>query len=264
MAATSRCLRSQRRSRRLVFSTVPFYQDEEGSQNHVWVPGWACGCGHDTNSVPRSKVMDLRPATGRSRTAFTILPLSADCFAIAFRAGHAGFVRLLRRSTTAAQLGQPDQLSPSGAPTGGFLMRDHPIVATETGDLFSVCAKSIALDLAVDGRTMPTDLCGNPADRQLCVWQVFDPAPLTQIQLFVRHRPFSLLSSKIGDLSQPSLECAPSADSVATKLKCLRLRKPEMSHRGWRSMAGQGEDPTYRSPDRPCVQSRSLRRSFAL
>ncbi|EEX12074.1 hypothetical protein CSE45_4609 [Citreicella sp. SE45] len=91
MAATSRCLGCQRRSRRLAFSTVPFCQGEEGSQNHVWVPTWACRCGHDTNSVPRSKVMDLRPATGRSRTAFTILSLSADCFAIACRAGHDRF-----------------------------------------------------------------------------------------------------------------------------------------------------------------------------
>ena len=99
MAATSRCLGSRRRSRRLVFSTVPFCQGEEGSQNHVWVPGWACRCGHDTNSVPRSRVMDLRPATGRSRIAFTISPLSADCFAIACRAGHAGFVRLFDPAT---------------------------------------------------------------------------------------------------------------------------------------------------------------------
>ncbi|EEX12029.1 hypothetical protein CSE45_5383 [Citreicella sp. SE45] len=38
--------------------------------------------------------------------------------------------------------------------------------------------------------------------------RLFDPARLTQIQLFVRLRPFSLLSSKIGDLSQPSLEWA--------------------------------------------------------
>jgi len=87
MAATSRCLGSQR----LVFSTVPFRQGEKGSQNHVWVPSRACRCGHDTNSVPRSKVMDLRPATGRSRTAFTIVPPSADCFAIACRAVHDRF-----------------------------------------------------------------------------------------------------------------------------------------------------------------------------
>lgn len=41
MAATSRCLGSQRRSRQLVFSTVPFCQGEEGLQNHVWVPSCA-------------------------------------------------------------------------------------------------------------------------------------------------------------------------------------------------------------------------------
>jgi len=51
---------SQRRVRRLAFSTVPFCQGVEGLQNQLAVPISAWRCGQEMNSVPRSKVMDLR------------------------------------------------------------------------------------------------------------------------------------------------------------------------------------------------------------
>ncbi len=38
-----------------------------------------------------------------------------------------------------------------------------------------------------------------------------DRPPLAQVQLLVGHLPSSLLASRIGDLSQPSLECAQAA-----------------------------------------------------
>lgn len=72
----SRFRGSQRLSLRFVFSTVPFCQGEEGSQNHVCVPISACRCGQLTNSVPRSKVIDLRATKGRSFIALMILPIT--------------------------------------------------------------------------------------------------------------------------------------------------------------------------------------------
>ena len=77
----SRLRGSHLRSLRLVFSTVPFCQGEDGSQNHVCVPISACRWGQLTNSVPRSKVMDLRAERGKSRIASMIFPIT-------------GFVRL--------------------------------------------------------------------------------------------------------------------------------------------------------------------------
>ena len=66
---------SQRLTRRLVFSTVPFCQGEEGSQNHVCVPISACRCGQETNSVPQSKVIERR---GGSNSASSQVPSSVS------------------------------------------------------------------------------------------------------------------------------------------------------------------------------------------
>ena len=74
MPRISRLRGSQRLARRLVFSTVPFCQGDEGSQNQVWVPNSACRCGQLTNSEPRSNVMDRRATRGRSLIAFVISP----------------------------------------------------------------------------------------------------------------------------------------------------------------------------------------------
>lgn len=74
----SRWRGSQRLTRRLVVSTVPFCQGGEGSQNYVCVPISACRCGQETNAVPRSKVMERRAGWGMSRiaaiTGFVYLP----------------------------------------------------------------------------------------------------------------------------------------------------------------------------------------------
>ena len=91
----SRFRGNQRLARRLVFSTVPFCQGEDGSQNHVWVPISACRCGQLTNSVPRSNVMDLRAIWGRSLMALMILPPLGD-ISIACRAMHDRFCTFVR------------------------------------------------------------------------------------------------------------------------------------------------------------------------
>jgi hypothetical protein len=67
---------NQRRARRLVFSTVPFCQSEDGSQNHVCVPISACKCGQFISSLPRSNVIDRRAISGRSLMALMILPIT--------------------------------------------------------------------------------------------------------------------------------------------------------------------------------------------
>ncbi len=72
----SRLRGSHLRSLRFVFSTVPFCQGLDGSQNQVCVPISACRWGQLTNSVPRSKVIDLRAGRGRSRMASIIFPMT--------------------------------------------------------------------------------------------------------------------------------------------------------------------------------------------
>jgi hypothetical protein len=55
---------------------------------------------------------------------------------------------------------------------------------------------------------MPAKLSRYLANRCFRVQHALDCAPLAQIQLCVGQLPFSLLFSKLGDLSQPGLECA--------------------------------------------------------
>lgn len=106
-----------------------------------------------------------------------------------------------------SQVFQPNQLAPPGTTRGGCSLRIQAVVAVQLRQLH--IDKSIALDLAIDARAMPAQMCRDLSHRHLRVQHVFNRTPFTQIQLCVGHVPFSLLFSKIGDLSQRSLECAP-------------------------------------------------------
>ena len=89
---------------------------------------------------------------------------------------------------------------------GRRFLSNHAVVSVQFRQLFVEIV--IALDLAIHRGNMPADLCCNLAHSNLGVQHVFYRASFTQVKLFMRHLPFSLLSSKIGEISQPSLECA--------------------------------------------------------
>lgn len=94
-----------RRSRLLVFSTVPFCHGERGSQNHGSAPGPSFICCHALNSVPRSKVMDWRAWVGKEERLSTRPSMTGlDCLS--------GFFRMtanrLTRSTNDVMLALPN------------------------------------------------------------------------------------------------------------------------------------------------------------
>jgi transposase InsO family protein len=63
-----------------VFSTVPYYHGERGSQNHESAPSPSFICCHALNSVPRSEVMDWRSWAGRDDRPSTRLSMTGlDC-----------------------------------------------------------------------------------------------------------------------------------------------------------------------------------------
>ena len=76
------------------------------------------------------------------------------------------------------------------------ILREH-IIGTE-----------IALNPAILRGNVPADLLCNLTHRDLGIQYILNRSRFTQNYLFVRYLAFSLLFSKIGNLSQPSLECA--------------------------------------------------------
>ncbi|KEJ94130.1 hypothetical protein SUH3_08315 [Pseudosulfitobacter pseudonitzschiae] len=105
-----------------------------------------------------------------------------------------------------AQTNQPHQFASPRASLGCCALSDNTVVSVQFWQLFIVVV--IAFDLAIHRGNMPADLCSNLTYRHLRIQHIFYRATFTQVKLCMRHLPFSLLSSKIGEISQPSLECA--------------------------------------------------------
>lgn len=116
-----------------------------------------------------------------------------------------------------AQFWQPDQFSASGAHGRSVTLSRHTAIVVQIRQLFIVVG--IAFDLAIVRRAVPTDFCGDLAHRHFRDQHIFDQVPFAQIQLSSGHRPFFLLSSKIGELSRPILEWAP--------LQAMMTRNPD-------------------------------------
>ncbi|SFP91213.1 hypothetical protein SAMN04488047_11820 [Tranquillimonas alkanivorans] len=115
-----------------------------------------------------------------------------------------------------AELFQAHQLAPSCPPGICIPLRIHPVVATEVSQF--VVFEAIAADLAVDGRTVPPDFSGDPANRNLRVQHFLDGAPLAQVQLYVGHCPFSLLFQQDRGNVATQFRMCPSARRASRKL----------------------------------------------
>jgi len=105
------------------------------------------------------------------------------------------------------QADKAHQFSTARTPLNRSALSNETIVPVQFRQV--VVGIAVALDVTINRRNMPADLCCYLSYRYLSIQHIFDHAPFTQVKLFMRHLPFSLLSSKIGEISQPSLECAP-------------------------------------------------------
>ena len=122
----------------------------------------------------------------------------------------------------------PAQLAQPLAALPGAILRGE----REVSGIFPLLAEVVAADFAMDGGAVPAELLGDGGDRHLGVQQAEDRAALVEIELPIGSghegtpscKLLQNLQSRTSRWKPPRLQTL-----VATKLKCPRLRKVELS-----------------------------------